>query len=370
MVSDAQLADLRQRLTRTRGIETDLWEGWSGGTDPVYLRSFADHWLNHYDWRKQETSLNALHQFIAPLDGQTVHFLHERAEGGKGLPIILAHGWPSTFLEMSKIVPRLTHPSRFGGDPADAFDVVVPSPPGFAFSSAPKTRQEYYRTARVWNALMVDVLGYPRYAAHGGDLGVGIVTSLGQDYPDRLAGIHLTAVGSPVAFESASRSLAEKKYFEQESAWDREEGAYQHLQMTRPLTIAQALNDSPVGLAAYLVEKYRAWSDCGGNIESRFDKDFLITNIMLYWITGSIGTSFLPYFAYAHDRPPVSKRVDVPCAFALFPADLSHPPRELAERGYDVRRWTTMPRGGHFAAYEEPDLLAHDLREFFRPLRE
>jgi pimeloyl-ACP methyl ester carboxylesterase len=368
--TEEQLADLRERLRRTRLPQSSLWPGWVGGTDPDYVRSLLDYWIGTFDWRLQESALNGFHHFTTGIEGQVIHFIHEKAERPGALPIVLAHGWPGTFVEMTRLIPRLTHPTRFGGDAEDAFDVVVPSLPGFAYSSPPKTRREYYDTHRLWDRLMTEVLGCTQYAAHGGDLGTGIATSLASFHEDHVVGLHLTSVGNPVALDPSVRSLPEQKYFEAEEEWEREEGGYEHLQMTRPVTIGHALTDSPAGLAAYIVEKFRAWSDCGGDVETRFDKDLLLTNVMIYWLTGTIVTSFLPYYAYAHDRPTRSKRVEVPTAFALFPADLSQPPRELADRGYNVERWTPMPRGGHFAALEEPDLLSNDLRAFLRPLRE
>jgi microsomal epoxide hydrolase len=267
----------------------------------------------------------------------------------------------------------LTDPARFGADPADAFTVVAPSLPGYAFSFHPdQPRFGVVEIAEAFATLMTDVLGYDRFAAQGGDWGGFITSYLGATHPDRLAGIHVNLLAvRRDASPTASATPEEKTYFAELEHWQREETGYLWIQGTRPQTLAYGLTDSPAGLAAWIVEKFRAWSDCGGDVERRFSKDVLLTNVMLYWVTGAIGSSFWPYYARAHSAWPISERrpVRVPTAYASFPREILHPPRAWAERVYDIRRWTAMPAGGHFAALEEPEALAADVRAFFRPLR-
>jgi pimeloyl-ACP methyl ester carboxylesterase len=273
---------------------------------------------------------------------------------------------------MLKLVPRLTDPGSHGGDPGDAFHVVVPSLPGYGFSDAPADgRLSGVVIADLWTRLM-QALGYDRFGAHGGDIGAGVTTRLGLHHPDRMLGIHLTAVTSPyLGPEAAPLTPDEETNAREAERWSEEEGGYSHLQRTRPQTAAYGLQDSPVGLAAWIVEKWRAWSDCGGDLEKRFTKDELLTNLTLYWATGTIGSSMRLYAqARRHARPlGPDDRVTVPTGVAIFPRDLERPPRSWAERTYAIRRWTEMPRGGHFPALEEPELLANELRAFFRPLR-
>jgi pimeloyl-ACP methyl ester carboxylesterase len=303
----------------------------------------------------------------------TVHYFREPGRGPSPMPIILVHGWPSTFFEMTKLAPLLADPGAHGGDPADSFDVVVPSLPGCGFSERPRAAGMHKtRMAELFAKLMTDTLGYPRYAARGGDVGSGVVALLGLDYPDRLIGIHVSDVVRPYLGPGARHfTEAERTFFEEERVWMEKEGAYDHLQATKPQTLGYGLNDSPAGLAAWLVEKYRSWSDCGGDVERRFTKDELLTQITLYWVTETINSANRLY--YERDRHPRAfgpdDRVRVPTAVTIFPGDIDRPPREWGERVYDVRRWTVMPRGGHFSALEEPELLAQDIREFFKPLR-
>jgi pimeloyl-ACP methyl ester carboxylesterase len=277
---------------------------------------------------------------------------------------------------MHRIVGPLADPGCHGADPADAFDVVVPSLPGFGFSARP-ARRGPTRVDRLWRKLMTDVLGYPRFGAHGGDVGARVTSALGRFHGDVVAGIHLGSVDlewpDPVP-PAAELSAAERDYLERVRRWEREEGAYGEIQATRPQTLAYGLNDSPAGLAAWIVEKFRAWSDCGGDVESRFSKDELLTNITLYWVTGTIGSSMRRYFEARHDPAPnplaPGERIETPTGVAMFPGEKDLlVPREWAERCYDLRRWTEMPRGGHFPALEEPGLLVEDIRAFFREVR-
>ena len=291
------------------------------------------------------------------------------------MPLVITHGWPGSFLEMLEILPRLADPGRHGGDPADAFDVVVPSLPGYGFSDRPaEAGCNTFRIAALWAALM-EGLGYRRFGAQGGDWGASVTTLLGLLHADRTAGIHLNYIpGSYRPWSgpgSAPLTGAEAQFVKDADRWYENEGGYAHLQKTRPQTLAFGLNDSPAGLAAWILEKFRDWSDCGGDLESRFDRDDLLTHVSLYWFTQTIHSSCRLYHESAQ-RPlhfRQDERIAVPCGVARFPLEAPSPPREWVERVYDVRRWTEMTAGGHFAAMEEPEALARDIREFFRPLR-
>jgi microsomal epoxide hydrolase len=381
-VPDQVLDDLRQRIAATRWprelpadrLPADGGDGWRHGAEAGLMRDLIAYWDKEFDWRAVERRLNARDQFTADVYRGRLHFLLEKGQGADPFPLVITHGWPSSFLEMERLSWLLAHPD----DPADAFDVVVPSLPGFGFSDPPAADEALsQRTADRWAALMRDVLGYRRFGAVGGDIGAGVTTRLGMQHPDLVVGIHVDPDGVAQAMpyltdpDPGQLSEAERRYLEANTAWDREQGGYAHLQGTRPRTLAFGLTDSPVGLAAYVVEKFRAWSDCGGDVLTRFDRDELLATVTLYWVTGTIGSSFLPYYDGRHRSEPAPRlRVDVPVAVALWhEPDLSPPPRELAERAMNVTRWTQMPRGGHFAAAEEPELLAQDIRDFFRPLR-
>ena len=376
-VSDATLEDLRERLTRTRWPDEISGSEWGYGSNLAYVKELVDYWLTRFDWRAQEAFINSFAHFRTTVDGLGIHFIHEGGKGPDPLPLIVTHGWPSTFFEMLKIIPRLTDPAAYGGDPADSFDVIVPSMPGYGFSDpSQEPGMNISRIADLWAKLMTENLGYQRFGAQGGDWGASITARLGFAYPEQVAGIHVTAVSSASMspdLGAGTRELSESELtlLEEREQWRLAEGGYSHIQGTKPQTLSYGLNDSPTGLAAWIVEKFRTWSDCAGDVESRFTKDELLSNITLYWATQSIGSSTRLYYESQHNpwtfQPGESIRV--PCAVALFPADLSHPPREWAERSYNVQRWTEMPRGGHFAALEEPDLLAQDVREFFRALR-
>jgi pimeloyl-ACP methyl ester carboxylesterase len=372
-VPDETLTDLRARLARVRWPDEAPDAGWTHGTSLAYMKELVAYWRERYDWRIHEARLNRWRQFTVPLRGIDLHFIHEPGVGPAPLPLLLSHGWPGSIAEFERIVPMLTDPARFGGNPADAFTVVAPSLPGYTLSFREgQPRLGIVEIADLLAELMTDVLGYRRFAAQGGDWGAFITSCLGAAYPDRLAGIHvnLLAVRRDQTPPSAPTD-EEKAYLEELAHWMREETGYMQIQGTRPQTLAYGLTDSPVGLAAWIVEKFRAWSDCGGDVERRFSKDILLTNVMLYWVTGAIGSSFWPYYARAHSAWPISERrpVRVPTAYASFPREILHPPRAWAERVYDIRRWTAMPAGGHFAALEEPEALAADIRAFFRDLR-
>jgi microsomal epoxide hydrolase len=372
-VADGVLQDLRARLAAVRWPDEPPGEPWSSGTSLAYLRGLVEYWREGFDWRAQEARLNRMRQFRVPLADIPLHFVHEPGTGPDPMPLLLSHGWPGSVLEFLDIVPRLTDPARFGGDPADAFTVVAPSLPGYTLSFRPgQPRFGVEEMADAFARLMTEVLGYRRFAAQGGDWGAFVTSRLAHAYPERLHGIHLNLLAvrrDPKMLEHPTDE--ERAYLKALQHFLQEETGYQWIQGTKPQTLAYGLTDSPVGLAAWIVEKFRSWSDCGGDPESVFTKDQLLANVTLYWVTGAIGSSFWPYYARLH-RPwpiPDGARITVPVGYAEFPREIVRPPRSLAERVYDIQRWTRMPRGGHFAAMEQPEALAAEIRAFFRPLR-
>lgn len=368
-VSDDVLTDLRTRIRRTRFTSASAAEPWAAGTDPAYLRSLLAYWADGFDWRKVENELNLLPHHLADVAGQRIHFVHVRAAGDRPrLPLILTHGWPGSFVEMLPLVPLLTDPVRFGGDPEDAFDVVIPSLPGFLYSELPPGRPMTRDvTADTWHTLMTGVLGYRSYGAFGGDIGAGVTSWLAARYPESVAGIHLIHPSMPASLDDLSDT--ERAFLAALDAFDERDRGYSEIMGTRPDTIAAALQDSPAGLAAWLVDKYRDWSDCGGDLESRFSRDDLLTIITLYWATGTIGSSFRQYYDWTPGppRPLVTVPTGVTMSAEAVYRDF---PRSLAERAFaDIRQWHGPTTGGHFMPLEEPELLATDLRTFFRPLR-
>jgi len=375
-IPDAVLDDLRRRLELTRWPGDSPGGNWDYGTNLTYLQELVDYWRRHFDWRAQEQRLNAFSHYKTAVDGLGIHCMRQSGQGPRPMPLIITHGWPGSFFEMYKLIPLLTDPGAHGGNPSDAFDVVVPSMPGYGFSDHPaQPGMHVFKVAELWAKLMTEHLGYQRFGAQGGDWGASVTAYLGFAYPQQLIGIHVTSVTRPTPYlgpGSQALSAAERAYLEQREAWLQAEGGYSHIQGTKPQTLSYGLNDSPVGLAAWIVEKYCTWSDCHGDVESRFTKDELLTTITLYWVTQTINSSTRLY--YETQRQPWSlrqgERVVVPSAMAAFPREISRPPREWGERSFNVQRWTVMPRGGHFAALEEPELLAEDIRAFFRPLRD
>jgi pimeloyl-ACP methyl ester carboxylesterase len=368
-VSDADLDDLRTRLRRTRWATALPTTGWEAGTNRGELQRLVEYWATGYDWRVHEAAINALPSRFAEINADTVHYLRFDGEHEQALPIVLTHGWPSSVLELTGLAHRLANPTQYSGQAEDAFTVIVPSLPGFGFSAQPAALPAALPTHEVWHRLMHDELGFARYAAHGGDLGAGVTGRLAQAHPEAVVGIHLLAVANPPHYDPASLTDPERAYLDATAAWSAAEGGYQHQQQTRPLTLAHGLSDSPTGLLAWIVEKYRAWSDNHGDLSTRFSDDFMLTQASLYWFTNTISTSFRPYYEHGQGFVQPLNRVDVPTAVAVFPADIGQPPRSWAERSYHVTQYTTMPRGGHFAAHEEPALLADDLTAFFRTVR-
>jgi microsomal epoxide hydrolase len=374
-VPDADIADLRERLSRTRWPDQAPGAPWAYGADVGYLQGLVDYWRTGFDWRAEEAALNGFPQFRVPLHGIDLHYLHVPGVGPDPMPLLLSHGWPGSAFEFLDIIPRLTDPARFGGHARDAFTVVAPSLPGYGLSFRPgQARFGVTEMADCFADLMEGVLGYRRFAAQGGDWGAAVTSRLGFAHAEKMIGIHvnlLMAVArDPNAFPDPTEE--EKRFLGELAHWMHEETGYQWIQGTRPQTLAFGLTDSPSGLAAWIVEKFRAWSDCGGNVESAIGRDRMLANISLYWFTAAIGSSFWPYYARLHEPAfmPPGETIDVPSAYAEFPREIVRTPRSAAERVFtDLRRWTVMPKGGHFAALEQPDLLAEDVRAFFRGLR-
>jgi microsomal epoxide hydrolase len=335
------------------------------------LRDLVGYWREGYDWRAAERALNALPQFRAEVDGLGIHFVHREGVGPAPLPLVLTHGWPGSFIEFTKVIGPLADPAAHGGDARDAFHVVVPSLPGFGFSDHPKRPgTNHVRIAALWVDLMGQ-LGYERFGAQGGDSGAIVSVALGSRFPERLIGVHLNLVIGRPPEDPATWTEADRREVAAQQEWRAREYGYGQIQGTKPQTIGTALNDSPAGLAAWIVEKFRTWSDCGGDVESRFSRDDLLTNITIYWATESATSAARLYWERerAFGAPAALGRVDVPTGCALFPKEIMRPPRAWAERAYNVVRWTEMASGGHFAAMEEPEALVEDVRAFFRPLR-
>jgi pimeloyl-ACP methyl ester carboxylesterase len=368
-IADSDLDDLHQRLAQTRLGASPAAEPWESGVDYSYLEQLISHWRDGYDWRTEETRLNSFPQFRPEVDGQNIHFVHVLADRDRypdPIPIILSHGWPYSFIEMLPIVPLLTDPLAHGGTELDGFDVVVPSLPGYGFSD-PLAEGSFIseRVAQVWHQLMTDTLGYASYATYGEDVGTGISDYLAASYPDAVIGLFATHAAFPPEERKQDLSPSEEEFV----AWLNEKWktgrGYAHIQGTRPDTLAVGLNDSPAGLLAWLVEKFREWS--GPEFEQSWTHDDLLTTTSLYWFTRSIGTSFLPYYDAKQETPV--PMISVPVGVSVQWGERGFP-REYAERTYtDIRTWKDLPRGGHFTVKQTPDLVAADMRAFFRTLR-
>ena len=373
-VSDDVLADLKERLARSRMPDEPEGVGWQLGMNQAYLRQLVEYWRDEFDWRAQERRLNRLEQFKTTIDGLDIHFVHRRSAEPGAFPLILTHGWPGTFAEFDKVIEPLTDPVAHGGRAEDAFHVVAPSIPGYGFSDRPP-RLGYGRdrTGAMFAELMAR-LGYERYGAQGGDLGAGISRWLAANDAEHVAGLHLNlcTAGPPDPENPTAGVPPEEIALMEERAafWTDEERGYSHMHGTKPQTLGYSLNDSPVGLAAWIVEKYRSWCDCDGDPETRFSKDELLTTLTIYWATETATSAARYYYEGRHGaNSPDPARIEVPTACAAFPGEFRFTPRRWLEARYNLVRFTMMPSGGHFAASEEPELLVDDLRAFFRELR-
>jgi pimeloyl-ACP methyl ester carboxylesterase len=371
-VPDAAIADLKARLARARFPRPLQDDGWTYGTDVRYLRGLVDYWRDRFDWREQERRLNAFEQFTTNIDGLNIHFIHRRSKQPRALPLLITHGWPGSFVEFTKIIGPLTDPAAHGGRAEDAFDVVIPSIPGFAFSDAP--REPGYAPARIADveARLMARLRYTRYGVQGGDWGSIIGTQVALNDAAHVVGLHInmcTGAAPAGTDPNAGLSPSEIERVKQRQTFQAEETGYQAIQGTKPQTLGLALNDSPVGLAAWIVEKFRTWCDCDGNPENVFTRDELLANITLYWVTQTAASAARIYYEARHTTAAAARRVEVPTACADFPKEPIWSPRKWLEPRYNITRWTTMPRGGHFAAMEQPQLFVEDVRAFFRDFR-
>jgi microsomal epoxide hydrolase len=372
-VPDAVIDDLHRRLDATLWPQAVDGAGWDYGTDVDFLRELCAYWRHGYDWRRAEASLNTWPQYLVGVGDLDIHGIHVPGTGPDPLPLVLTHGWPSSFYEMHKVIGPLSDPARFGANPADAFHVVVPSLPGYGFSSQPRSRgMSASLVAGLWVELMGQ-LGYPRFGAHGGDWGSAVCTGLGAAHADRVIGIHLTMLAPPV--DEPTLTPDQRTWWESVKAYRDREWGYVHLQRTKPQTAAFALTDSPAGLAAWITEKWWRWSDCADEDGRRdlwrsYDRDEVLTTVMIYWLTRTIGSSMRMYYESFSTGATIAQpaRIGVPTGVAVF-KEMNRPPRALAEPYYDIRRWTVTDRGGHFPALENPDTLVDEIRQFFRPLR-
>ena len=372
-VPDDVLVDLRERLGRARFPAPAPGEPWAAGTDVEYLKDLCRYWRDGYDWRIHEAALNAFPQYRTVIDGQTVHFLHVRSPEPNAMPLLITHGWPGSVAEFVNVIAPLADPRAYGGDPADAFDVVCPSLPGFAFSGPTvEPGWDSRRIAGAWATLMAR-LGYGRYGAQGGDWGAMVSSQLALLDEAHLCGLHLNFVVAtpPADFDYATLDEKGMAALADMASYLQDGSGYVRIQSTRPQTLGYGLDDSPVGLAGWIVEKFRAWTDCDGEIERAVSRDDLLTNLMLYWVTVTAHSAARIYYESEKTNRigAVDRKVGVPTGCAIFPREILRPPRVWAERLYNVTHWTEMEAGGHFAALEQPEALVADIRAFFRSVR-
>ncbi len=372
-VPDATLKRIRTRVAEYPWHEMPDDGGWGYGANLDYMKEFCAYWLDEYDWRKHEAAINRFSHHLVEVDGIDLHFIHEKGDGPAPLPLIISHGWPGSVVEFLDIIEPLAHPQRFGGDGEDAFDVIAPSLPGFGFSGRPPRPYGPRKMAGLFAKLMTDVLGYDGYLAQGGDWGGAISSWLGFEHAPACRAIHINIM--TMRHPDGPQGAEEEAWAAEFKRQQMMENGYRTQQATKPQTLSYAMMDSPVGVAAWLIEKFNSWSDTAGDdIESAHSKDALLTNIMAYLVTGTFNTASWIYYGRREEGgrvfSPQGNRVEVPTAAALFPKELlSWPPRSYVERVYNLTHWTKMPRGGHFAALEEPDLLINDIRAFARTLR-
>lgn len=371
-IEDTVLEDLGERLTRARFPDQIEESGWDYGTNVAYLQELVEYWKTDYDWREHEERLNQFDQFKTEIDGLDIHFIHQRSKHKDALPLVITHGWPGSIAEFADIIGPLTDPVAYGGKAEDAFHVICPSMPGFGFSDKPKKPGYSVGQAGETVGKLMQRLGYKRYGAQGGDWGASVAAWLGQNQADHVAGIHLTLVRAnpPKDAKNPMEGVPEKEIerMQQREAELSDHWAYADIQGTRPQSLGYALNDSPIGLAGWITDKFYVWGDCRGDIENAFTKDQLLTNIMIYWTTETITSSTRLYYESRRDSWK-RERIEVPTAVAMFPKEIRLPLRKWVETRYNIQQWTEMPRGGHFAAMEEPELLVDDLRKFFKGLR-
>ncbi len=370
-IDDSELDDLHRRLLTTRFPDQIPGTGWEYGMPIDYLRELVNYWVDSYAWSAQEEELNCFEHFRTTIDGQSIHFIHAQSSHAQAFPLLITHGWPGSVVEFLELIPRLTQPELHGGQATDAFHVVAPSLPGYGFSEPPRTAGwDIRRIAKAWTVLMKR-LGYASYGAQGGDWGAQVTTRIGSLDAEHCTAIHLNMpLGSPPE-RPGQLTEEEQADLAAMQAFTAEESAYANEQGTKPQTLGAALNDSPAGLLAWIVEKFRTWSDCDGHPENVFTKDQLITNVMLYWLTQTSASSVRLYWESRRggawsESPPF---VNAPTGVARYPKEVLRWPRSWVERQYNLTHWATMPRGGHFAAMEQPDLFAEDLRQFFRTVR-
>lgn len=372
-VPESEVLRIKQRVADFPWHEMPNDGGWDYGTNLDYMKELCAYWVDHYDWRVHEAELNRLAQYTAPVDGMDIHFIHEKGSGDNSVPLLLTHGWPGSVHEFREIIAPLTHPEKFGGTSADSFDVIAPSLPGFGFSGRPPRPYGPRKMAGVLNRLMTDVLGYDRYLAQGGDWGGTISSWIGFDYPATCRAVHINIL---TLRHPDGPQTPEEHAWEARFARDQimQEG-YRTQQATKPQTLSYAMMDSPVGIAAWILEKFHGWSDISdNNVETAYSKDDLLTGIMIYIVTRTFNTASWIYYGRREEGGRVmalnGKRVEVPTACALFPREMSEwPPRSYVERMHNVVQWTKMKRGGHFGAMEQPLLLAEDIRRFAKTLR-
>lgn len=359
-IEESVLEDLRNRLSRTRWTDEITDAGWEYGTNLAYLKELTDYWQNSFDWRVQEKALNSFANYRAEVDGLNLHFILERSTKENAMPILLLHGWPSSFYQMHEIIPLLT----------PSFDVVVASLPGYGFSDIPKEKgMSVGKMAGLFHKLMTENLGYQQYGVRGSDLGAGVIQQLGLLHPEALIGTHQSGTNPYVGYVPENLSPAEQEFVKNAQNWYATQMAYAMEQSSKPQTLAYGLNDSPVGLASWIIEKFWSWTDHGGNLENSFSKDELLTNLTIYWVTQTINSSMRLYYETAHDQGAQYGRVEVPTAMLMTTKDFFPTPREWVERSYNIVRWNEIDKGGHFLEWEVPDLVAKDMIEFFSSLR-
>ena len=378
-IESSTLDDVFNRLKNSRLTKDFGNKEWKYGTEENYLRDLIDYWLNKYDWKKHEKEINKFSHYKIKIDNIPIHFIYEKGSSENSKPLILTHGWPWTFWDYKKIIEPLTHPEKYGGNLSDSFDVIIPSLPGYGFSTPlKKTGINFWKTSDIWVKLMTDILGYKKFFAHGGDWGAAVTLQLGHKYSSIVPAIH-THMAVPIDFvtnphpDISFYSESEKKWHEKNMNFVAEGNGYFQIQASRPQTLAYGLNDSPAGLLAWLMEKRRAWSDCNGDIESRFSKDDLINTAMIYWLSESFGTSARYYYEAihniwkpSHDRHPMVESIT---GFTIFEGDVIFRPRKWMEKEHNLQYWNVKSSGGHFAPMEEPDVLIDEIRKFFNPYR-